>query len=54
MNYQERKGKIHYDLFTNQSNEAGETVLNYCPCAKPWHSYKLKTFWQLRSALPFL
>lgn len=46
MNYQEGMGKINYDLFINQSNRAGEILLNYGPHSKPWHSYKLETFWQ--------
>lgn len=54
MNYQEGKGKIHYDLFINQSNRAGETLLNYAPHAKPGIATSWRHFGSLRSALPFL
>lgn len=54
MNYQEEKGKIHYDLFINQSNRAGETLLNYASHAKPSTATSWRHFGSLRSALPFL
>lgn len=45
MNYQE--GKIHYDLFINQSNRTGETSLNYGPHVKPgiatsWRHFEIR------------
>lgn len=48
------KGKIHYGLFINQSNGAGQTLLNYRLTLSHGMAMSWRHFSSLRSALPFL